>query len=154
VVKLARMHTRRKGRSGSTRPPDTGPPPWVKYTPEEVEELVVKLAREGHPPSMIGLILRDQYGIPLVKRITGKKILKILRERGLAPKIPEDLTNLIKTAINIRKHLEKHRKDLTAKRNLQRVESKIHRLVKYYKRTGVLPEDWKYEPERAEALIR
>ncbi len=140
--------SKEKGRSSSKRPPELKRPEWVTMKPEEVEELVVSLFRKGYPPSMIGLILRDQYGIPLVKSVTGKSILQILRERGLAPEIPEDLLNLIKKAIKIRKHLEEHPKDYHSKRGLQLVESKIHRLVKYYKREGVLPPDWKYEPEK------
>jgi len=146
------MHARRKGKSGSTRPPRKTPPEWVRYTPEEVEALVVKLAKEGHPPSMIGIILRDQYGIPLVKQITGKKITQILREHGLAPEIPEDLQNLIRRAVNLRMHLEEHPKDIHSRRGLQLIESKIHRLVKYYKRVGKLPSDWKYEPEKVRLI--
>jgi len=139
---------KKKGKSHSTRPARRTPPSWVKYAPEEVENLVVTLARRGYPPSMIGIILRDQYGIPLVKQITGKKICQILKEHGLAPQIPEDLANLIKRAIKIRKHLEEHPKDLHSKRGLQLVEAKIARLVKYYKREGVLPPDWEYKIER------
>jgi SSU ribosomal protein S15P len=43
-------------------------PTWIQYTPDEVEQLAVELARRGFLPSQIGLILRDQYGIPLVSR--------------------------------------------------------------------------------------
>jgi small subunit ribosomal protein S15 len=140
--------SKEKGRSGSTRPAVIQKPDWVKMSPEEVEELVVSLYRRGYPPSQIGVILRDQYGIPLVKAVTGKSILQILRERGLAAEIPEDLSNLIRKALRIRRHLEEHPKDYHSRRGLQLVESKIHRLVKYYKREGVLPPDWKYEPEK------
>ena len=97
---------------------------------------------------MIGIILRDQYGIPLVKQVTGKKIVQILREHGLEPEIPEDLANLIRRAIRVRRHLEEHPKDYHSKRGLQLIESKIRRLEKYYKREGVLPPDWRYEPEK------
>jgi len=137
-----------KGRSGSTRPVEMVKPEWVKMSPEQVEELVVSLYRKGYPPSMIGTILRDQYGIPSVRAVTGKKLTKILEERGLAPQIPEDLANLIKRAIRVRRHLEEHPKDYHSKRGLILIESKIHRLVKYYKRVGKLPPDWEYKPER------
>jgi len=123
-------------------------PPWVKYSPVEVEELVVSLAKKGYPPSMIGIILRDQYGIPLAKMVTKKKITQILRERGLAPEIPEDLYNLIRRAMRVRRHLEEHPKDYHSKRGLQLIESKIRRLVRYYKSRRVLPPDWEYKPER------
>jgi small subunit ribosomal protein S15 len=122
------------------------PPSWCTYRPEEVEALVVKLAKEGHTSSMIGQILRDQYGIPLVKPITGKSITQILREAGLAPKIPEDLEALLQKAKRMARHLEKNRGDRRNIHNLQLLESKIHRLSEYYKREGVLPADWKYEP--------
>lgn len=138
-----------KGKSHSTRPVSKRPPSWCKYQPEEVEALVIKLAREGHPPSRIGTILRDQYAIPLVKPLTGKTITQILKEAGLAPSIPEDLENLLKKAAKLSAHLEKHRKDVHNKRALQLVEAKIHRLVEYYKQEGVLPPDWKYEPKAA-----
>ncbi|RLE80080.1 MAG: 30S ribosomal protein S15 [Thermoprotei archaeon] len=140
--------SKEKGKSHSTRPIRTSPPSWVKYTPEEVENLVVELARKGYGPSMIGIILRDQYGIPLVKLITGKRITQILKEKGLAPTLPEDLSNLIKRAMRIRRHLEEHPKDYHSKRGLQLVESKIYRLAKYYRRVGILPKDWEYKPEK------
>jgi len=134
---------RKKGKSHSTRPVSKRPPSWCSYTPEEVEALVVKLAEEGHPPSMIGIILRDQYGVPLVKPITGKSITQILREKGLLKPIPEDLENLLRKAARLRAHLEKHRKDYHNKRALQLIEARIHRLEKYYKRKGVIPADMK-----------
>ncbi len=135
------------------RPVRSTPPSWVRYKPEEVEKLVVKLAKEGYPPSMIGIILRDQYGIPDVRQITGKKILKILKEHGLAPEIPEDLLNLMRKAVKIRKHLEVHKKDYHSKRGLIITESKIQRLVDYYKRKRILPKDWTYTPEMAKILV-
>jgi len=94
---------------------------------------------------MIGLLLRDQYAIPDVREITGKRITQILEDHGIKFDIPEDLANLIKRAQRIRKHLEQHRKDYSNKRALMLVESKIRRLAKYYKRIGRLPPDWKYE---------
>ncbi|MEM2947306.1 MAG: 30S ribosomal protein S15 [Candidatus Bathyarchaeia archaeon] len=143
------MPKQEKGKSHVTRPVSKRPPSWCKYQPEEVEALVIKLAREGHPPSRIGTILRDQYAIPLVKPLTGKTITQILKEAELAPSIPEDLGNLLKKAARLSAHLEKHRKDLHNKRALQLVEAKIHKLARYYKREGVLPPNWKYEPKIA-----
>lgn len=135
------------------RPIRSAPPSWLKYKPEEVEKLVIKLAKEGNTPSKIGIILRDQYGIPDVKQITGKKILKILKENNLVPEIPEDLLNLMKKAVKIKKHLEIHKKDHHSKRGLIITESKIKRLVDYYKRKGILPKDWIYTPEIARILV-
>ena len=144
---------REKGQSHSTRPARPQPPTWLVFTPEDIEMLIVQLAKKGYGPSMIGIILRDQYGVPLVKPILGKKITKVLEEHGLAPEIPEDLMNLIRRAVNLRRHLEEHPKDLHAKKGLMDLESKIRRLVKYYKRVGKLPKDWEYSPERAKLLV-
>jgi small subunit ribosomal protein S15 len=143
------MPKQEKGKSHSTRPVSKRPSSWCKYQPEEVEALVIKLAKEGHPPSRIGTILRDQYAIPLVKPLTGKTITQILKEAELAPSIPEDLGNLLREAARLSAHLEKHGKDLHNKRALQLIEAKIHKLARYYKREGVLPPNWKYEPKIA-----
>lgn len=149
---MARMYARKKGKSGSKKPLTKAT--WVEYSAEEVEQLVLKLAKEGYSSAMIGLILRDQYGIPSVRDVTGKKITKILAEHGLAPKIPEDLFNLLKRAVNLRKHLEVHRKDKHSRRGLELIESKIRRLAKYYIRKGKLPKDWKYDPEKAKIWVQ
>jgi len=137
----------RKGKAHSTRPVSKRQPIWCKYAPEEVEPLVVKLAKEENTPSKIGLVLRDQYGIPLVKPITGKTVGKILKETGAAPSMPEDLNNLIKRANRLRRHLERSKGDLYDKRSLELVESKVRRLAKYYSKEGILPKDWKYRVE-------
>ncbi|MCK4474683.1 30S ribosomal protein S15 [Candidatus Bathyarchaeota archaeon] len=141
------MPKREKGRSHSIRPVSKRPPSWCKYQPEEVEALVIKLAKEGHPASRIGIILRDSYAIPLVKPITGKKITQILKEAGLAPAIPEDLGDLMKKAASLTAHLERNRKDIHNKRALQVTEARIYKLSRYYKREGVLPPNWKYAPK-------
>ena len=141
------MPKKEKGKSHSTRPVGKRPPSWCKYQPEEVEALVIKLAKDGHPASRIGTILRDRYAIPLVKPITGKKITKILEEAELAPAIPEDLGDLLKRAAKLIVHLERNRKDLHNKRALQITEARIYKLSRYYKREGVLPPNWKYAPK-------
>jgi small subunit ribosomal protein S13e len=56
------------------------------------------------------VILRDSHGVAQVRFVTGNKILRILKGKGLASDIPEDLYYLIKKAVNIRKHLERNRK--------------------------------------------
>ncbi len=138
-----------KGRSHSTRPVSKRPPAWCRYTAEEVEALVVKLAKEGHSPSKIGTILRDRYGIPLVKPIMGKTVTQILKDAGLAPSLPEDLENLLKKASRLYVHLEKNKKDQPNKRALQLIESRIYKLSRYYRREGILPPDWKYKGKTA-----
>lgn len=138
------MPKKKRGRSHSTRPVSKRPPIWCRYQPEEVEAIVIKLAKDGHTTSNIGVILRDQYGIPLAKPIMGKSISQILREAGLAPSLPEDLETLLRKVTSLRIHLERNRKDLHNKRSLQFIETRIRKLARYYKRKGVLPPDWKY----------
>ncbi|MCW3977207.1 MAG: 30S ribosomal protein S15 [Candidatus Bathyarchaeota archaeon] len=138
-----------KGTSHSIRPVSKRPPAWCRFTTEEVEALVIKFAKEGHNPSKIGTILRDQYGIPLVKPIMGKTITQILKDAELVPSLPEDLESLLKKASRLYVHLEKNKKDLPNKRALQLIESKIYKLSRYYKRENILPPDWKYEAKTA-----
>jgi len=143
------MPKKEKGKSHSIRPVSRRPPTWCKYEPEEVEAFIIKLAKEGHSLSAIGTILRDQYAIPLVKPITGKSISSTLKVAGLSPTMPEDLANLVKKAQGMAVHLEKYKKDQHNKRNMQNLEAKIHKLSRYYKRKGVLQNNWKYEPKIA-----
>jgi len=150
---MARLHSRKKGKSGSTRPPRLEKTVWIERSAEEVENLVVKLARKGLSKSLIGVILRDSYGIPLVKVATGKKIKQILQKNEIQSPLPEDLSNLVKKALNIRKHMEDNHKDLQGKKGLQRTEAKIYRLIKYYKNAKVLPVDFKYDPEQIRTLV-
>jgi len=139
--------TRRTGRSHSVRPVSKRSPSWLSYSPEEVEAIIIKLAREGNPPSMIGVLLRDHYGIPLAKPILGTSILKVLEKAGMKPDLPEDISNLIAKATRIRRHLARNRSDTDNISTLEIVESRIRRLSKYYRKHGILPAEWKYSPE-------
>ena len=141
------MPKKEKGISHQTRPVTKRSPAWCRYTAEAVEALIMKLAKEGHPPSKIGIILRDQHGVPLAKPITGKSVTKILEERKLSSSLPEDLENLLRKAARLHVHYDKNKADLHNKRALQIVEAKIYKLSKYYKKEGVLPPDWKYSPK-------
>merc|ERR1711977_558956 len=97
-------------------------------------------------PSQIGVILRDSHGIAQVCHVTGSKILRILKKKGLAPEIPEDLYCLIKKVVSVRKHLDKFRQDKDAKFRLILIESRIHRIARYYKLAKALPPTFKYDP--------
>jgi small subunit ribosomal protein S15 len=148
---LARLYSGKRGSSGSTRPVSRRPPTWFKYQPEEVEALVLKLSKEGNPPSIIGQILRDRHGIPLVSQVAGKRLEQIIPTENRT-KIPEDLEALLKKATSAKRHLEKNRKDYPNKRDLTLIESKIHRLVSYYRSIGRIPKDWEYKPVAASLL--
>ncbi|MBE6493492.1 MAG: 30S ribosomal protein S15 [Methanosphaera stadtmanae] len=129
-------------------------PEWLEMTTEEIEELIVKLHREGQSTSQIGITLRDQYGIPSTKTVMGEKITDILKKNGTEFTYPEDLLNLIRRAVNIREHLDENPKDVHSQRGLIKIESKIRRLVKYYTRNNVLPEGWRYDPKTAALLVK
>jgi small subunit ribosomal protein S15 len=150
---LARIHARKKGKAGSKKPSTRTTPKWVRYKKNEVEELVIKFAKEGHSSAKIGLILRDQFGIPSVKDMIDKDISDIMKENKLYPEIPEDLLNLLKQAVDLRDHLKRNKKDYTSKRNLELLESKIRRLGKYYDKKGILP-GWRYDPEKAKLIVQ
>jgi len=150
---MGRMHNPGKGISQSALPYRRSVPTWLKMSSDDVQDQIFKLAKKGLRPSQIGVILRDSHGVAQVRWVTGNKILRILKAKGLAPSIPEDLYHLIKKAVNIRKHLERSRKDKDAKFRLILVESRIHRLARYYKTTRQLPTVWKYESATASALV-
>ncbi|OCT48928.1 40S ribosomal protein S13 [Cladophialophora carrionii] len=173
---MGRLHSKGKGISASAIPYSRSVPTWFKSTPETVVDNICKLARKGATPSQIGVVLRDSHGVAQVKVVTGQfttdrfaqlapgagfadfrgagnKILRILKSNGLAPEIPEDLYMLIKKAVAVRKHLERNRKDKDSKFRLILIESRIHRLSRYYKTVGVLQPNWKYESATASTMV-
>ncbi|MEM2839798.1 MAG: 30S ribosomal protein S15 [Thermoplasmata archaeon] len=150
---MARMHARRRGSHGSKKPFVKEKPDWVQIEPDEIEEIIVRLANAGNSAAKIGLILRDAYGVPSVKLVTGKSIGEILAAKKLQGKLPDDLRDLMKRAVKLEEHIKKNPKDLHNKRGLTLIESKIRRLVKYYSREGRLPAGWKYSLETAKLEI-
>ena len=126
----------------------------AEYKPKEIEEVIINLANSGHTPAQVGMILRDQYGVPNAKKLLGKTIEQFFGEHKLLHEVPFDLLNLIRKSVTIEKHMAENKKDMTAKRGLQLTVSKIRRLVKYYHKAGKLSKDWKYTSERAALLIK
>lgn len=151
---MARVYSRKKGRHGSKRPPVKILPRWVKADKEETEKLVIQLGKERKASATIGTILRDQYGIPDVKLATGKPVSKILRENDLYSEMPEDLLSLFKKAVELREHLGQNKKDKSAVKGLEHLESKIRRLVKYYAREGKIDSTFKYDPEKVKLIVQ
>jgi small subunit ribosomal protein S15 len=131
----------------------TKAPEWSDVSKEELEKTIMKLHDTGMSPSRIGLTLRDQYGVPNVKLVIGNSITGFLRDNDALADIPEDLTNLMRKALHVRKHIKANKKDVHNKRALQLTENKIRRMVKYYHDSGRLAPDWTYSPETAEILI-
>ena len=142
---MGRMHTHKHGKSHSMRPDTPSVPSWTTLGPKEIEELVIKYTKDGLTPSQIGIKLRDQHSIPLIKPITKKGIGEILEENGLKTEMPEDLENIVKKAVGLQKHLKENKGDNRNVRSLELVEAKVHRLSVYYKRIKRIPKTWKYK---------
>ncbi|VVB68105.1 30S ribosomal protein S15 [Candidatus Norongarragalina meridionalis] len=149
---MARMHTRKKGRSKSHKPLTQGHA-WVKMSHKEITDIVLRLAKEGKTEALIGQTLRDQYAVPSVKAMTGKSVTQLLAENKAAKEYPTDLIELIRKAVRLRKHIGQNNRDIHNKVRLTRIESKIKRLVRYY-RGKKLPKNWTYEPEKAALLVK
>jgi len=142
---MGRMHTHRHGKSHSIRPAILRTPSWVTQSPAEIEELVVKYTKDGLTPSQIGIKLRDQHAIPLIKSITKKSMGQILEEHDLKADMPEDLENMVRKAIGLQKHLKENKGDNRNVRSLELIEAKVHRLSVYYKKIGRISKTWKYK---------
>jgi small subunit ribosomal protein S15 len=151
---VARIYSRKKGKHGSKKPPVKIVPRWVKYKKADVEKIVIDLANQKHNSAVIGLILRDQYGIPDVKTLVGKTVVQMMKENKLYPDMPEEMYYLLKKAVNLREHLGKNRGDACSKKGLENLESKIRRLGKYYVREGKLPKNWRYSAEEAKLIVQ
>ncbi|MBI5377334.1 MAG: 30S ribosomal protein S15 [Thaumarchaeota archaeon] len=142
---MGRLHSHRHGQSHSTRPIIPSSPTWVKQNTQEIEELVLKYAKDGLTTSEIGVKLRDQYAIPLVRAITKKSVTEILEQKGIKQEMPEDLNNIVRKALGLQKHLKTHTSDRRNVRSLELLEAKVHRLSLYYKKIGRIPKTWKYK---------
>ena len=142
---MGRMHTHRHGKSHSIRPVTLRSPSWITIGPKEIEALIVKYTKDGFTPSQIGIKLRDQHSIPLVKPIMKKSMGQILEENDLKSEMPEDLGNIVNRAVGLQKHLKVNRGDNRNVRSLELIEAKVHRLSVYYKRIGRIPKTWKYK---------
>uniref|UniRef100_A0A2I3HW54 Small ribosomal subunit protein uS15 n=1 Tax=Nomascus leucogenys TaxID=61853 RepID=A0A2I3HW54_NOMLE len=92
---MGHMHTSGKGLSKSALLYRRSVPTWLKLTSDDM--------KDG--------ILRKSHGAAQVRFVTGNKILRILKSKGLAPNLPEDLYHLIKAAVAVQKLLERNRKD-------------------------------------------
>ena len=142
---MGRMHTHNHGKSHSIRPIELKKPDWIKMKPKEIEELIVKYKKEGMISSQIGIKLRDQHAIPLVKPILKKTISQVIKENDLTPEIPEDLNNIVLKAVNLQKHLKENKSDNRNVRSLELIEAKVHRLATHYKKKGIISKKWKYK---------
>ncbi len=105
----------------------TEKPSWVKIKKEELERIIIDLAKNGEALAKIGLILRDKYGIPKT-RIFGRKIKEILKEKDVVYKSEKDIAEgKIK---RLRNHIAKNKQDHAASRALTKKLWATHRLEK------------------------
>ena len=141
---MTRIHSHRRGKSQSFRPMNKKVD-WVEFTSEQINEIISKLNKEGLNSSQIGVILRDQYTVPSVRTVVGKKMKEILEDIDASPAIPEDLDSLVKRAVRLQNHLKTNKGDRKNLRSFELLEAKIHRVSKYYKTRNVIPKDWKYK---------
>jgi small subunit ribosomal protein S15 len=151
---MSRMYSRKKGKSGSHKPLKAKTD-WVKVKPAEIEKAIVELAKEGKPSAEIGMILRDQYGVPSTRAVAKKKVSAVMKENKVYnDKFPEDMYNLIVKAVDLKAHMSKNKKDYTSYRGLELTESKIRRLAKFYKKKGTLPAEWKWDIDKAKLWVK
>jgi len=108
---------------------DLKKPTWLKYTKEEVKAIILKLANKGLTAEKIGLVLRDQYGIPKVK-IYGITIKEILGEKFQEPTI----TNLETKLNKIIEHFKKNKQDKKTGRALIITKAKLKKRTEYQKK--------------------
>jgi small subunit ribosomal protein S15 len=141
---VSRIHSGRKGRSGSHRPYPATRPAWVSLDREEITEEAVKLGKTGMSSAQVGAVLRDTYGVPSTRIITGNRLTDLLAAQGIKPDLPEDLQALLKRVVHLQRHLETHSKDLSNRRGLHLMESRIRRLARYYRQKKKLPANWSY----------
>ncbi|HKR73161.1 MAG TPA: 30S ribosomal protein S15 [Candidatus Nitrosocosmicus sp.] len=140
---MARTHAHTHGKSHSIRPTSKNAPSWT-IEGQQIIKSIVDFGKDGMSASEIGLRLRDEFAVPLVKPIIGKTITQILEENEIKRAMPEDLEKLVRKALGLQKHLNVHNSDKRNVRSLELIESKIHRLSRYYKRVGKVSKDWKY----------
>ena len=148
------MHTGHHGKSKSRKPEPESVNVPQDFNKEEVEKVIVEYAKKGMTGSQIGQNLKDKHNVPYVKQYFGKRLVTILKANKVAGDIPQDMMDLLRRAVIMRRHIEKNHNDVHNKVRLRRVEAKIWRLTKYYKRTGALPVTWKYEPDKVALLIK
>jgi len=106
----------------------TEKPVWLKYTEAEVRAIILKLAEKGLTTEKIGLVLRDQYGIPKAK-LYDLKIGKVLKEKD-SFKEPS-LINLEKKSDKIFNHYKKNKQDKKAERSLMITKAKLKKTKDY-----------------------
>lgn len=149
---MARLHTRKHGKSKSRKPA----PADVKSDADvsKVEKAIMEYSKQGISGAMIGQRVKEKHGAGYLKPLLGKRLGQFLAEKGVVKALPDDLMSLMRKAVGMHKHLDANHRDVYGRIRLIRVEAKIGRLSKYYRGTGKLPADWKYDPKQAALVIK
>ncbi|MGB0622736.1 MAG: 30S ribosomal protein S15 [Candidatus Thalassarchaeaceae archaeon] len=150
---MARMHSKGKGTSGSSKPNIDTAPSWSESDKSTVEELIIKYANEGHSSAKIGTLLRDMHAVPDVRLVMGERISQTLSRNDLESKYPEDMMNLMRKALSLIDHLSNNKKDLHNRRQLELCESRLRRLARYYVGTGRIPSTWAYKRDQLRLMV-
>jgi len=105
-------------------------PIWLKYTEGEVKEIILKIVEKDPTITVekIGLILRDNYGIPRTK-IYGFSISDVLKEAGKYES--PDNKNLKNKVAKLEKHLAKNKHDRKTGRSLIITKAKLKKVEEY-----------------------
>ena len=150
---MARMHSKGKGTSGSSKPNTDTAPSWSESDKGTVEELIIKYANEGHSSAKIGTLLRDMHAVPDVRLVMGERISKTLSRNNLESTYPEDMMNLMRKALSLIDHLSSNKKDLHNRRQLELCESRLRRLARYYVGTGRISSTWTYKRDQLRLMV-
>ena len=150
---MARMHSKGKGTSGSSKPNNDTAPSWSESDKGTVEELILKYANEGHSSAKIGSLLRDMHAVPDVRLVMRDRISQTLSRNNLDSTYPEDMMNLMRKALSLIDHLSSNKKDLHNRRQLELCESRVRRLAKYYVRTGRISSTWTYKRDQLRLMV-
>jgi len=98
---------------------------WSKIKPAEIEKLIVELGRQGIPSEKIGLILRDQHGIPKA-RLFGLRVNKVLAKNNLAA--DSEMKNVAKKIERLKKHFAKNKHDYMTQRKAVMYASQLKKM--------------------------
>ena len=150
---MARMHSKGKGTSGSSKPNNDTAPSWSESDKGTVEELILKYANDGHSSAKIGSLLRDIHAVPDVRLVMGERISQTLSRNNLDSTYPEDMMNLMRKALSLIDHLSSNKKDLHNRRQLELCESRLRRLAKYYVGTGRISSTWTYKRDQLRLMV-
>ena len=98
---------------------------WVTAKPEDVKSKIIELAKQGMTSEKIGLVLRDQHGIPRAK-LLGVRVKAVLLEAGLWQ--DGEHVALSAKVDKLSKHVAKHKHDYKGERSLVRNTVRVKKL--------------------------